>query len=314
MGMVPITQRRERKCSSLNDLKLGFVNHNLAVMRPGLDPALVVARHLDPCRASKVDKVAQKTLFLVGEQDLDIQGLALRLGLDGKGSKEIGTIDIDTDGVMQGRTDDLGSRLLLIGVQQVNLGRNLSRFRGREQPRHRILPLDPSREGILNRRNLSIEALDRHIPPHIHDRKVLDESMRDISNRQLNIRSLDRKRLKAVEVSRDGDEYLKGNRAFKLFFKGCVDSVGVLVAVLDRLEGGGVLEDRFLGLDACPDLDHVFVPAQNSDLTLFFQLEMLKHREREKRVRCLNLDQKKWFGLYGEMSEEGCGGWLSSLK
>lgn len=284
VGMVPITHRRERKGSALKDLKLGFVDHNLAVMRPGLDPTLVVARHLDPCRATKVDKVAQQTLFLVGEQDLDIQGLALRLGLDGKGSKEIGSIDIDADGVMQGRTDDLGSRLLLIRVQQMNLGRNLSRFRGREQPRHRILPLDPSREGILDRRNLSIKALNRHIPPHIHDRKVLDESMRDIANRQLNIRSLDRKRLEAVELSRDGDEYLKGNRAFEFFFKGRVDGVGVLVAVLDGLEGGGVLEDRFLGLDACPDLDHVFVPAQNRDLTLFSIEKVLKDRERKREL------------------------------
>src|SRR5690242_1903478 len=36
MSMVPITHRRERKGSALKDLKLGFINHNLAVMRPGL--------------------------------------------------------------------------------------------------------------------------------------------------------------------------------------------------------------------------------------------------------------------------------------
>jgi hypothetical protein len=47
-----------------------------------------------------------------------------------------------------------------------------------------------------------------------------------------------------------------------------------LVAVLDGLEGGGVLDNRLLGLDGCPDLNHVFIAAQNRDLALggFFLL------------------------------------------
>ena len=125
---VPVTHRGATQHGALDTFEFRFIDRNLSVMCPGLDPALVVARQLDPGRSTKVDKVADEFLLCGGEQDLDIQSLTLGLGLDCEGRKEVRTINRDFDGVMEGRTDDLWWGDILVCVQEVDICNDFSRF------------------------------------------------------------------------------------------------------------------------------------------------------------------------------------------
>lgn len=75
-------------------------------MRSGFNPSLVVLGQHDPCWGTKVDEIASQTLLRTGEQDLNIQRLALRLGFNCKGPNEICAVYSDLDRKVERGTDD----------------------------------------------------------------------------------------------------------------------------------------------------------------------------------------------------------------
>lgn len=139
-------------------------------MCPRLDPSLVIARQFDPGGSTKVDEVTQEFLFRAGQENLDIQGLALSLGLDCEGRKEIGSVHRDIDRVMEGGADDLGRGHILVRVQEMNIGQDLARFRMGIQACYRVLARNASYDTALDHGRLSIEAL------LVHKSKTKEES------------------------------------------------------------------------------------------------------------------------------------------
>lgn len=116
-----IAQRGNRERRALQPDKLWLVQMDFAIVRPGLDTALVVAREADPSGASEIDEIAQEPLVLAGQQDFDVQGRGLGLGLDGEGAKEVCAVDLQIETEVHGAANDLGGGQLVVCVEEVDL-------------------------------------------------------------------------------------------------------------------------------------------------------------------------------------------------
>lgn len=167
-------------------------------MCPGLDPTLVVTREANLGRSTEIDKVAEQTLLCAGEQDLDVEWPALGLGFDGKGSKKIGSVDIDIDRVVHGCADDLGVGKIIGSVEQVDFGGDAATLRIGVQTRDRVLALDATVDTVDDRSRLAVEALDCDVTTRVDKLEVLDESVCNVADRQTEVGALDRERLERV--------------------------------------------------------------------------------------------------------------------
>lgn len=124
---------------------------DFAIVRPGLDTALVVAREADPGGTSKIDEIAQEPLVLAGKQDFDVQGRGLSLGLDGEGAKEVCTVDLQIETEVHGAANDLGGGQLVVCVEEVDLTVNAAAFCGGVEAGDIVFAGDAARGVAYNR-------------------------------------------------------------------------------------------------------------------------------------------------------------------
>ena len=127
-----------------------------------------------------------------------------------------------------------------------------------------------------------VSYLDGGVAAGSRDVEVLDEGMVDVSDRQSQVGAGDRKRLETIKMTGDGHKDLEGHGPLQLFFQGCMNGIGVTVSILDGLQGRSILDDRLLRLDAGLDMDHVFIAAQDRDLTLLFMREKTEERNQSQ--------------------------------
>lgn len=81
------------------------------------------------------------------------------LGLNGEGPKEIRAVDSDVDGVIEGHASDLGTGLLFVRVEEMDLGLDLAGFGVRVQTSDRVLARDAAHARVLDRCLLAVETL-----------------------------------------------------------------------------------------------------------------------------------------------------------
>lgn len=87
--------------------------------------------------------------------------------------------------------------------------------------------------------------VDADVSTRATDIEILDERVANVPYGQLNVGSLDCEGLKAIKVARDSDKDLESDSLFEFFFKGRVDRVCILIAVLNGLECGRILDNGF---------------------------------------------------------------------
>lgn len=79
-----------------------------------------------------------------------------------------------------------------------------------------VLAGDPALIGIVDRRQLSVEAINVGVPAANIDVKTPNKSMANIPNRKIQIRAFNRKGLQTIELSWDSNKHLKSNRLLQL--------------------------------------------------------------------------------------------------